>query len=207
MRRLMIVVTAAAIAAGGGAWAAQAGSAGGTTPLRCMDTFWRTSAISTSSKTFTDVPGLHAAPASIFPIAIDVSAVVSGPPVEFRVLSTNVGAQSSVSQPGRSRFVPGGGGPDAFSFQWVEPNQVGRRARGRPAPAVAQPQRWRRPPAPRRHVGVLRHRGRSVRRLDVDQAGTGRQASGYSSPSGVSVRWTRFVPSRSMSHRSPLPPG
>ena len=123
MRRLMIVVTAAAIAAGGGAWAAQAGSAGGTTPLRCMDTFWRTSAISTSSKTFTDVPGLHAAPASIFPIAIDVSAVVSGPPVEFRVLSTNVGAQSSVSQPGRSRFVPGGGGPDSFSFQWVEPNQ------------------------------------------------------------------------------------
>lgn len=123
MRRLMIVVTAAAIA-GGGAWAAQAGSAGGRTPLRCMDTFWRTSAISTSSKTFTDVPGLHAAPSSIYPMAIDVSAVVSGAPVEFRVVSTNVGAQTSVSQPGRSRFVPGGGGPDAFSFQWIEPNQA-----------------------------------------------------------------------------------
>ena len=46
-----------------------------------------------------------------------------GTPVEFRVVSTNVGAQTSVSQPGRVRFVPSGGGPDAFSFQWVEPNQ------------------------------------------------------------------------------------
>ena len=122
MRRLMIVIAAAAIA-GGGAWAAQAAGAGGTTPLRCMDTRWRTSAVSTSSKTFANVPGLGGAPSSIFPIAIDVSAVVSGPPVEFRVVSTNVGAQTSVSQPGRVRFVPGGGGPDAFSFQWVEPNQ------------------------------------------------------------------------------------
>jgi hypothetical protein len=54
---------------------------------------------------------------------IDASAVVSGAPVEFRVLSTNVGAQTSVSKPGRVRFVPSGGGADAFSFQWVEPNQ------------------------------------------------------------------------------------
>lgn len=123
MRRIMIVITAAAIA-GGGAWAAHAaGTGGGTTPLRCMDTKWRTSAVSTSSKTFSNVPGLGDAPSSIYPIAIDVSAVVSGPPVEFRVVSTNVGAQTSVSKPGRVRFVPSGGGPDAFSFQWVEPNQ------------------------------------------------------------------------------------
>ena len=122
MRRLMILITAAAIA-GGGAWAAHAAGAGGTTPLRCMDTRWRTSAVSTSSKTFANVPGLADDPSSIYPIAIDVSAVVSGPPVEFRVVSTNVGAQTSVSQPGRVRFVPSGGGPDAFSFQWVEPNQ------------------------------------------------------------------------------------
>jgi hypothetical protein len=122
MRRLMIVITAAALA-GGGAWAANAAGAGGTTPLRCMDTRWRTSAVSTSSKTFANVPGLADDPSSIYPIAIDASAVVSGAPVEFRVLSTNVGAQTRVSKPGRVRFVPSGGGPDAFSFQWVEPNQ------------------------------------------------------------------------------------
>ena len=122
MRRLMIVITAAGLP-GGGARAAHPAGAGGTTPLRCMDTRWRTSAVSTSSKTFANVPGLGDAPSSIFPIAIDVNAVVSGPPVEFRVVSTNVGAQTSVSKPGRVRFVPSGGGPDAFSFQWVEPNQ------------------------------------------------------------------------------------
>lgn len=121
MRRLMIVVTAAAIV-GGGAMA-HAASNGGTTPLRCMDTRWRSTMVSTSSKTFSKVPGFGDAPASIYPITIEVSALVSGPPVEFRVLSTNVGAQTSVSEPGPTRFVPGGGGPDSFSFQWVEPNQ------------------------------------------------------------------------------------
>jgi len=123
MRRLMIVVAAAAIA-GGGSWAAQAGGAGGTTPLRCMDTRWRTSVVATSSTAFSNVPGLGDDPSSIYPIAISVSALVSGPPVEFRVVSTNVGAQTSVSKPGRVRFVPSGGGPDAFSFQWIEPNQA-----------------------------------------------------------------------------------
>ncbi|MEP6757857.1 MAG: hypothetical protein ABJB55_01525 [Actinomycetota bacterium] len=88
-----------------------------------MDTVWQQSMVTTSSKTFSNVPGLGDSPASIYPIAIDVSAVVSGPPVEFRIVSTNVGAQTGTSEPGRTRFVPSGGGPDSFSFEWVEPNQ------------------------------------------------------------------------------------
>jgi hypothetical protein len=122
MRRLMIVMAAAAIV-GGGVWVAQAGTPGGTTPVRCMDTAWRRSAVSTSSTTFAKVPGLGDSPASIDPIAINVSALVSGAPVEFRVVSTDVGAQTSVSAPGRTRFVPSAGDPDSFSFQWIEPNQ------------------------------------------------------------------------------------
>ncbi len=122
MRKVLTVLTAAAIA-GGGVMGARAATGGGTTPVRCIDTVWQTSEVSTSSTTFTNVPGFADAPASIFPIVIDVSAVVSGAPVEFRVLSTNVGAQTVASKPGRTTFVPGGGGPDSFSFQWIEKNQ------------------------------------------------------------------------------------
>jgi hypothetical protein len=106
-------------------WAAFAKNGGGRTPVRCMDTKWRTGELTTSSKTFAKVPGLVDSPASIFPIEIDVSALVSGAPVEFRVLNTNIGAQTDVSRPGRTRFVPAGVEKDAFSYQWIEPNQVG----------------------------------------------------------------------------------
>lgn len=122
MRRALIVLATAAIA-GGGVVGARAATGGGVTPVRCIDTAWQTSEVTTSSTTFTDVPGFTDSPASIFPIVIDVSAVVSGAPVEFRVLSTNVGSQTAASKPGRATFVPGGGGPDSFSFQWVEKNQ------------------------------------------------------------------------------------
>jgi hypothetical protein len=106
-------------------WAAFATSGGGRTPVRCMDTKWRTGELTTRSKTFAKVRGLVDSPASIFPITIDVSALVSGAPVQFRVLNTNVGAHTDVSRPGITRFVPTGGGKDAFSYQWIEPNQVG----------------------------------------------------------------------------------
>src|SRR5262245_30952359 len=103
-------------------WAAFAKSDGGTTPIRCMDTKWRTGEITTTSTTFQTVPGLADSPGSIFPIQIDVSATVSGGPVEFRVLNTNVGAQTDVSRPGKTRFVPADGEENAFSYQWIEPN-------------------------------------------------------------------------------------
>jgi hypothetical protein len=115
-------MTAATLAAGG-AWAAYAATGGGTTPVRCIDTVWQTSEVSTTSTTFVDVPGFTDSPASIFPIVMNVSAVVSGGPAEFRVMSTNVGSQTAISKPGRATFVPDGGGPDTFSFQWVEKNQ------------------------------------------------------------------------------------
>jgi hypothetical protein len=122
MRKLLTMVTAAAIA-GGGLVAAGATTGGGVTAARCVDTVWRTDAVATSSTTFTDVPGFSDSPASIFPIVVSVGAVISGAPAEFRLLSTDVGAQTVAAKPGRTTFVPGGGGPDAFSFQWVVRNQ------------------------------------------------------------------------------------
>jgi len=123
MKRLMVVLTAMALVAGV-AWSAVAATAGGRTPLKCLDSKWQTTRVSTSSTTFVGVPGLRDSPAAIFPIAVNVSGLVSGAPVQFRILSTNVGGQTHASKPGATRFVPSGGGPDSFAYQWIEPNQA-----------------------------------------------------------------------------------
>jgi hypothetical protein len=124
MHRWLVVVSVVALV-GGAAWVASAQTAAGSpTPVNCMDTEWRTTGLSTSSTHFSTVTGLTDSPSAVFPIAIDVSATVSGAPAEFRVLSTNIGAQTRQSKPGVTRFVPKAGSRDAFSFQWIEPNQT-----------------------------------------------------------------------------------
>jgi len=122
MRRIAIVVSATLVAVGG-VWAARAATGGGTTPVKCIDTVWQTTPVSTTSTTFTNVPGMSDGPSAIFPIVVNASAVVSGAPVDFRLKSTNVGDQTEISKPGLASFVPAGGGPDSFSFQWIEKNQ------------------------------------------------------------------------------------
>lgn len=123
MRRVMVVITAAALV-GGAAWAVRADTARGLrTPVNCLDSVWQTTEVSTSSTHFATVPGFTDGPSAVFPISIDVSALVSGAPVEFRVLSTNAGAQTHPSRPGATRFVPKGGTPDSFAYRWIEPNQ------------------------------------------------------------------------------------
>ena len=122
MRKLIVAITALALVAGV-AGAVVAGTGGGRTPLSCMDTVWRTTPVSTTSTQWAPVPGFTADPVAIFPIAINVSALVSGAPVKFRILSTNVGGQTFVSKPGATRFVPDGSGSDSFTYQWIERNQ------------------------------------------------------------------------------------
>ena len=122
MRRVASVL-AAAIVAAGGVWAAHATTNSGTTPAKCIDTVWRTDSVSTSSTTFTNVPGMSDGPSSVVPIVVNASAVMTGAPVEFRLKSTNVGEQVDYSRPGVASFTPVGGGPDSFSFQWIEKNQ------------------------------------------------------------------------------------
>jgi hypothetical protein len=123
MRKPMVALIALGLVATG-TWVAMAGTTGGRTPVDCIDTVWRTSSVTTSSTSWSAVPGLEANPVAIFPITINVSALVSGAPVRFRILSTNVGGQTFVSNPGPTRFEPGATGPDSFSFQWVERNNV-----------------------------------------------------------------------------------
>jgi hypothetical protein len=120
LRRSIAIAVAVVLIAGAGV--AYAAASGDHTRVNCLDTVWRTNAASTSSTAFTRVPGLTDSPASIFPMAVTVSAQLSGAPVEFRVRTTNVGDQTTTARPGRVRSVPDGGGPDAFSFQWIEPD-------------------------------------------------------------------------------------
>jgi hypothetical protein len=99
-------------------------TATGRTPVNCLDTTRQTASASTSSQEWTNVAGFEANPIAIYPITIDVSATVSGAPVRFRLLSTNVGGQTVVSDPGPTRFDPGVGGPNASSYQWVDQNET-----------------------------------------------------------------------------------
>jgi hypothetical protein len=101
-----------------------AATATGRTPVDCIATAWRSSTVSTSSTSWEAVPGFEADPTAIFPITVDVSALVSGAPARFRILSTNVGEQTFVSNPGPTRFEPGATGPSSFSYQWVERDDV-----------------------------------------------------------------------------------
>ena len=121
--RTLIVAASALALVSAGAAAAVARTGEGSTPVNCMDAVWRTNEATTSSTQFTNVRGLADAPIAIFPISIDVSAVVSGAPVDFRILSTNEGVQTHVSKPGAASFVPAGGGADSFAYRWIERNQ------------------------------------------------------------------------------------
>ncbi|HEX9124732.1 MAG TPA: hypothetical protein VF984_15455 [Actinomycetota bacterium] len=123
MRKLMVALMALGLVVAG-TWAVMATTGGGRTPINCTDTVWRTSSVSTSSKTWTAVPGFATRPVAIFPITVNVSALVSGAPVRFRILSTNIGGQTSVSNPGATGFDPGTNGPNSFAYQWVERDAV-----------------------------------------------------------------------------------
>jgi hypothetical protein len=123
MRKTLLSLVALA-AVVGGTLIAQAGTTVERTPINCSDAVSRTTSVSTSSTTWEDVPELVLDPVAIFPISIDVSASVSGAPVRFRVLSTNIGNQTFVSDPGVTRFDPGPKGANSFSYLWVERNDV-----------------------------------------------------------------------------------
>jgi hypothetical protein len=105
-----------------GAGVAYGAAHGERSRINCLDSAWRATPASTSSTTFVPVPGLADEPVAIHPIAVTASAEIEGATVEFRLRNTNVGGQTTTSRPGSVAFVPGAGGPDAFSFQWVEPD-------------------------------------------------------------------------------------
>jgi hypothetical protein len=119
MRKATVLVATVALVVGT-TWAVMAATGSGRTPVNCVDSVWQTSPQSTSSTSFTVVPGFSRAPFAADPVIINVSALVAGAPVEFRILSTNIGAQTLVSNPGPTRFVPGSIGPNSFAYTWID---------------------------------------------------------------------------------------
>src|SRR5690349_20758885 len=119
MRKAIVLAATVALVVGT-TWAVMAATGSGRTPVNCIDSLWQTSPQSTSSTNWAVVPGFVRAPLAADPVIVNVSALVSGAPFEFRILSTNVGAQTLVSNPGATRFVPGSSGPNSFAYTWID---------------------------------------------------------------------------------------
>ena len=124
-KKPLAAVAAAGLLIAGTTGAVMAVTTTGRSPVNCMDATWQKTSVSTSSMDWTDVPGLQANPTEVFPMLVDVSATVSGAPAGFRVVSTNVGEQTRISNPGATQFDPGANGPNAFSYQWVKKGDSG----------------------------------------------------------------------------------
>jgi hypothetical protein len=120
MRR-WLVVGGILVAAVGIPVVAVAATSGGTSPINCQSTQWRTTPVSTSSSGFSTISGLGINLSSIYPMTITVSGVVGGgQPVSFRVLDDWV-AGNKVSPPGVIPFATPASGSSAFSFTWTDP--------------------------------------------------------------------------------------
>jgi len=118
--RKWVVVTATVAAVAAVPLTVWAASGGGDTAINCQTVKWRTAPISTSSSSFTAIPGLKPDVSSIFPMSITVSAVVSGEPVAFRLRHNSV-AGNKVVQPGIAPFVTSATGANSFSYTWTDP--------------------------------------------------------------------------------------
>ncbi len=118
--RKWVVVTAAVAVLAAVPVAVLASSGGGNTAVNCQTVAWRTAPVSTSSSGFTTIGGLKTTVASIFPMSISVSAVVSGQPVAFRLRDISV-AGNKVVPPGVAPFVTTGSSANSFAYTWTDP--------------------------------------------------------------------------------------
>jgi hypothetical protein len=111
----LVVLVLAAIPA-----VAVATTSGGQSPINCATSQWTSTPVSTSSSSFTTIPSLTVGAASIYPMAITVSAVVRGAPVRFRLLDSSV-AGTLVVAPGPVPYAAPSGTYAPFSFTWTDP--------------------------------------------------------------------------------------
>jgi hypothetical protein len=77
---------------------------------------WTTTAVSTSSTQWRNLPGLTRLPAcTLKEVSATLSVTVGGAPVNFRAIID--GVPEAPMRPGTARFVPDG--DESFSFTWV----------------------------------------------------------------------------------------
>lgn len=87
--------------------------------INCQELAWRTTSVSTSSSSYSDLPGLTAFVISAGGMIVDVSVVLSGGPVALRLTDSSVAGTLTVP-PGRADFTPTTG-RTALSFTWTDP--------------------------------------------------------------------------------------
>src|SRR5919206_4218419 len=126
MRKWIAVgaVVVAALAIGPLAFAASHGPSGSATgtggsTVKCLDFAYRTTSVSTSSTSFTDVPGLEVGLASIFGQSVSANVVLAGAEVQVRAVATDAGG-TRVLLPGVAQFDPTTGKTTAYSFTFVD---------------------------------------------------------------------------------------
>lgn len=98
-------------------------SSSGSSGINCQQLAWRTTRVSTSSSSYSNVPRLSAGITSIFAMSITFSGVFSGGPAAVRVIDTSAAGIQTVP-PGHINLRPGAG-RTAFSFTWTDPGTSG----------------------------------------------------------------------------------
>ncbi len=87
--------------------------------INCQELAWRTTSVSTSSSSYSNMPGLTGSVISGGGMIVNVSVVLSGGPVALRLTDTSVAGTLTVP-PGRVNFSPASGRA-ALSFTWTDP--------------------------------------------------------------------------------------
>jgi hypothetical protein len=110
---LVLLGVAAVVAAVPLAVVAETGSFGGA--LDRQKAKWTSSAATTSSMSWRNVPGLVLTRCTVNQVTATISVTVEGGPVRFRVIVDDV--PEAPMQPGSARFVPNG--VESFSYTFV----------------------------------------------------------------------------------------
>jgi hypothetical protein len=100
--------------------AAGAFTAGGST-VSCLDWSTRTTPVSTSTTTWTNVPGMVLTHTLALNFTVQVSATFTGANLRLRVLDATIGGTFPLA-PGTPSFTPRPGIAESMSFTWVGTN-------------------------------------------------------------------------------------
>jgi hypothetical protein len=94
------------------------------TRLSCLDWTARTAPVSTTSRTWTDVPGMKLRGVLAQNFAVQLSATFNGSDVQLRVMDATAGGRQPLLPSSTTLRVPAV--PTGFSFTWVGTNPAQR---------------------------------------------------------------------------------
>jgi hypothetical protein len=114
----MVAAIAMMVAAPAAVFAAKGGDEG---PVSCQSFAWTTTAASTSTTAWTNIPGLTLTNTLALGFSVQVSANFVGDPVSIRIQDTSIGGTFTL-QPGTAVARPVGGEATSMAYTWVGSN-------------------------------------------------------------------------------------